>query len=104
MRNQPNSSQSLQNILFGRLFSHVHYLQTRRSIYGLPAKLPTTPSSVAQLSFSSFPDLRQYITIDPNPDTDTNVGKKVCQQIMMDLARFWIGEGVEYLALYVREW
>lgn len=40
------------------------------------------------------------IPLDPHADD----GKRACQQIMIDMARFWLGEPVEYLALYVREW
>lgn len=47
-------------------------------------------------------DFRAYTTLDSNLDTDE--GKWVCQQLFIDMGRFWAGEGVEYLALYSRDW
>lgn len=37
-------------------------------------------------------------------DIFTEEGKRVCQQVLLDMGRHWIGETVEYLALYVRDW
>lgn len=34
----------------------------------------------------------------------THEGKRVCQQILKDMAGFWEGKPIEYLALYVRDW
>lgn len=41
-------------------------------------------------------------TIKAHPVTDE--GKRVCQQILADLANFWLGKPMEYLALYRRDW
>lgn len=37
-------------------------------------------------------------------DLITEEGKKVCQQVLLDIGRYWKGEPVEYLALYCRYW
>lgn len=37
-------------------------------------------------------------------DVFTDNGKRACQQVMLDAEHFWLGEPVEYLALYVRDW
>lgn len=33
-------------------------------------------------------------------DVQTDRGKRACQQILMDLGRFWQGQPVEYLSVY----
>lgn len=37
-------------------------------------------------------------------DFHTIYGRAVCQQIVTDMARVWLGEPIEYLALYTRDW
>lgn len=44
----------------------------------------------------------QYATLRLDPNTDK--GKRVFQQIMVDLGNFWLGKPVDYLALYKRDW
>lgn len=81
--------------LFGSRFKHTHYLY-RGGV-----------SNYATLHLASIPipsggDLLEFTTLPL--DLDTDQGKKVCQQVFMDMGRYWAGDPVDYLALYVRDW
>lgn len=43
-----------------------------------------------------------FTALELNLDTDN--GKRVAQQLFIDIGRFWAGQAVEYLALYRRNW
>lgn len=49
-----------------------------------------------------FSQRPSYITLPL--DITTEDGQKICQQVMIDLGYFWVGQSVEYLALYTRDW
>lgn len=55
---------------------------------------------IAYIDF--FPGSRSFTTL--KVDLLTKEGQIVCEQVLEDVNRFWIGEPVEYLALYVRDW
>lgn len=37
-------------------------------------------------------------------DLETDDGKRVCQQVMLDMGYFWLDEPIDYLAFYTRDW
>lgn len=57
---------------------------------------------LAQISLPFGGDLYEFTTL--ALDLDTEEGRKVCQQVFLDMARFWTGDPVQYLAIYIRDW
>lgn len=60
-----------------------------------------SPQNLATIIISSS-DHSEFTTIEL--DMQTAEGRRVCQQVLIDMAAFWLGETVEYLTLYVRDW
>lgn len=82
----------------GPAFRHAHYEEIGE---GMDASCYPIQEHMSILKVpTANPDQLTSISLHPN----TSEGKRACQQIMTDLANFWLGEPVEYLALYVRDW
>lgn len=80
-----------------RFLTHAHYV-----VAGWPADRPRPPLvNVAYLDFTYLPPPKLTIY---NLDPRTEEGRIVCQQVMLDMAYFWLGKPVEFLALYQRDW
>lgn len=83
-------------------FSHGHYERIRPLPSHRHSFFEPRYHNLALLEIPHI-DPRNFITtIDLDPDTD--IGKRVCQQLMLDLGRFWLGVPVQYFVLYQRDW
>lgn len=95
---QSDAATSGLNHLVGTAFTHTHYKWAGR--YQSPRRPePDDHLAMVRISLLQRPS---FITL--KMDIQTDEGRRICQQIITDLGYFWIGQPVEYLALYTRDW
>lgn len=93
----------MQGLALNRSFRHSHHSRKRSD--GLhywqdyAAALP--PHHIAQFTLP-FPNPSNSTSL--TLDFQTDQGKRACQQLMTDMAYFWLGQPVQYMAYYVRDW
>lgn len=87
--------------LLGSAFIHGHHQlkESEEVPHPSPDDIPN-PENLAAIIIPPGANPRQLTTLDLSVETDA--GKRVCQQIMIDLGNFWLGKPVDYLALYTR--
>lgn len=89
--------------LVGSYFEHTHH----RKLFEIAEEFPTSANRGPQIYNAAT--VKFPLACEPKftslPLTlDTDQGKRVCQQIFMDLLSVWRGGKVDYLALYIRDW
>lgn len=85
----------------GPTFSHTHYVPTYPPYFSDHPAEPCQNVAILTIPYKPLPS-PVHTTLPL--DLDTDAGKRVCQQILWDMGRFWLGQSVEYLAFYERDW